>query len=277
MKAWFIISGVITLTICFFMLGDLIRSSGYSHYTKDYASWFFPSTSLLSIVVIVGIAKVFTYFAGIGLESYTSVTERQLLNFPQLWFWFFALHGIVLMWFYPIMVAWYETGPTSEDVFVALFQLVLMIPVGLLIVLPLALLNVAYTIFGTPLMLFGLIAQTPFFFIGIYSYFAGGSREAIIADKILKNKRPDSALELELAQAMVSGIRTDAELSKIIGDMSSAKKFFHTLTYKKKAEKYREIIRTMNATMNAQADAKNARADMGEAAHEFERTRRRRE
>ena len=275
MTTWFVFSGVITLVVCFLALGGLIDANSFNYYTKDYQSWFFFDSSFLWVMVTIAGALVFTYISGVGVRVYTSISNKTsedfFVDFPQYWFGFLAVYGFLLVWLYPLVVTWYETGPTSEDVFVALFQLLLMIPVGLLIVLPLFFLNLIYSVFGAPVMLFGLIAQFPFFFIGIYSFFAGGSRTSRIAERHAKTRRPNDQIEEELARAMQSGEKSDDELRNIISEFGPIRRFFHIMTYKKKAEKYREV----RDFMNAQREAMREEAEMADTAHEFERDKRR--
>jgi len=268
---WFVFSGVVTLVVCFLALGGLIDANSFNYYTKDYQSWFFFDSSFLWVMVTIAIAKVFTFISDIGMRVYTSISNKSFEDFPQLWFWFFTAYGLLLVWLYPLVVTWYETGPTSEDVFVGLFQLLLMIPVGLLIVLPLFFLNLLYSIFGAPVMLFGLIAQFPFFFIGIYSFFVGGSRTSRIAERHAKTRRPNDQIEEELARAMQSGEKSDDELRNIISEFGPIRRFFHIMTYKKEAEKYRDV----RDFMNAQREAMREEAEMADTAHEFERDKRR--
>ena len=124
-------------------------------------------------------------------------------------------------------------------------------------------------IFLLPLFLFFVLVCLPYFFVAIYSVFIT-SKTTEIAKKHVNKKRPNDVIESELANAMASGLKSDFELQKIINELSPTSRFINTLTYKKKAEKYRE----MRKLMDAQVEASVERDTLGESAHQLERRRR---
>jgi len=267
---WFVFSGVITLAICALALGDLIAVNSFNYFTGDYGYWFYPDSSFLWVVGTIGVAGVFSHVSHIGMQAYTSVTNKGYDGFPQTWLLFFAVYGLLIVWLYPSVVEWLESDIDTGDVFLDLFRLLLVPIVGLVVFIPLFILNLIYSYVGAPLILFGVISLLPFFFIGIYSFFTGSSDASRVAERHVKNKRPNNEIEKELADAMVSGLKSDIELQAIIKEMSPVSRFLNSLTYKKKAEKYRE----MRNLMEEQISASREREKMGLSAHELERERR---
>ncbi|GAB5453397.1 MAG: hypothetical protein Hals2KO_37250 [Halioglobus sp.] len=139
----------------------------------------------------------------------------------------------------------------------------------MLLSVPFTLVVLIYYLLSPFAVTYMILAMVPYFVTGIFSITIP-SKTSTVAKKHAVSKVPSSKIENELADAMESGIKSDRELVAIIDKMAPVPRFFYTLTYKKKAEKYRK----MRELMEAQIEAKDERGKLAHAAHELERSKR---
>lgn len=131
------------------------------------------------------------------------------------------------------------------------------------------LIDMVYGLLGSFPLAFCTLVILPYFLMGIYSMVVS-SPTLEVAKKHVEVKRPTDIVEKELSAAVMSGLKTDLQLRKLIHELPPFQRFFHTLTYKLKAEKYRKI----RDLARAQTAYNNARTDLGDAAIDLELSRR---
>jgi len=139
----------------------------------------------------------------------------------------------------------------------------------------LALLSIPFMLYSWVFMLFGptiftlsLLYALPLALIYVYSLLIT-SKTVEVTEKFIAQKRPDNEVLKELSEVIKKGDKTDLEIVTIVEQLSPSQRFLHTLTYKKKAEKYREVRRVMDA----QTEAINNSEELVDSAIELQRAR----
>jgi len=108
-----------------------------------------------------------------------------------------------------------------------------------------------------------------FFFVGLY-VMSVSSQSATVSEAHAKTRRPSGLVQKELARSIKSGLASDEKIASLAGELPAPARFFHWLTYKQKAKKYRKV----RELIEAQEEAIRERSEMAEASLELERKRR---
>jgi len=238
--------------------------------------WFYgASGNIPSIILIMSLGGAYSWIAYRGAVEYGVTASKGegpqefCSNIGKM----FVVYGILILVLPGASFYLYDPDNyiiSEIGVFLFLLKLVFVIAFGLLVFLPGGLFMGLMAVFAVPIFTYAFVSMIPYFGIGIYSFSAGGSESSAVAEKHTQTKRPSKDIEKQLADAMVSGEESDSELRKIIGELGPTERFFHLMTYKKKAQKYREV----RDLMNAQAEAMREEEAMAESAHQYERTKR---
>jgi len=250
--------------------GGVAPSSFLAPTGSEFPVWFFPSIDLWIIGLCVLIVGLYSFVAWIGFGEHGAVTGTVAEPlFPVALGVGYALYGLVII-LLPFVDRYFNNS--AESLIGTLFWFVGALVLGVLVYLPSIVAFGAFTILGVAVFPFLVLACAPYFCIGMYSFVAGSTRSSRVVKRHAETRRPSDVLEKELANAMMSGHKSDIELRKIINEMGPIRRYFHVMTYRKKAQKYRE----MKELMEAQKKAMEEEDEMAYSAHEFEREKRKR-
>lgn len=247
------------------LLTFMFFSDEYVWYDRFITQWtddeipFIFGTGWDTSFLILGVLGAFCYFSWVGMKAYLSVNEADIDLLPLL---FLIVVVYLLFHFFHMYHDWVLPKESNFFAMLAQVPLVLLKLVAGLYVLA------GYLVapFVVPL---GVLLFTPYALLGVFSIFIT-SNTAKVAEKHVKATRPNNQIEMELAKAMKSGLQSDVDLHKLINEMTPVPRFLHTLTYRRKAEKYRE----MRKLMDSQIEASHERKELGKSAHKLEVNRR---
>jgi len=212
------------------------------------------------ILLSVLLMGLYAYVSLLGANSHRLVSGRESSAA-------FAIKaGLALYSFFAISFLIHASANTSEHFanHSNIGSMLLM-----LLSVPLSLAVLRYYLLSPFAVTYMILAMVPYFFTGIFSVTIP-SKTSSVAKKHAESRVPSSSIKNELADAIESGIKSDRELVEIIDKMAPVPRFFYTLTYKTKAERYRK----MRELMEAQVKAKGERSKLAHAAHELERSKR---
>lgn len=265
MKFWIVISVGVALLFEYNLFSNrLFYDAVHIHLAyphDDHFLWLmYFDVTYFGVITSLVLGAVIAWVASFGAKAANSVSRNldEVHLIPWLGYTLYFLNGMLTLW---------ETyGSTSSDSVIAEIFL------NIFVELPAVLLQFAFLLIGGAALVGLTVFSLPFIFFGLYAMLGTSSRTTDIAKKHSRNKRPNSAVLKELSNAMVSGTRSDLELNSILHELSPISRFFNNFTYKKKAEKYREV----RALLDAQKEALDERDKLGQSALELEKMRARR-
>lgn len=215
-------------------------------------------------VIIISIAGLYTWLSFVGAKAFYLVTDQE--GFYELrWL---ALAGFIIYVLYygsAGFIDWSREVMGGANSLLALPGLLLLFVVNVVF----SLYALACALLIVTLASFWIVLFLPAAIVGVYSLFITSEVQPV-ALRHIRAKRPSDVVERELAKAIKTGLDSDAELNRIITELPFFSRFLHTLTYKSRAAKYREMRRLIDA----QTEASRERNSMAKSFHQLERERR---